>query len=65
MGYKSTVLRRSYRKHGEMASDGAKSSVVDVLRMLVEDRRRSEEELVEELRREEQMTEEREHREET
>ena len=34
-----------------MASDGAKSSVVDVLRMLVEDRRKREEELAEELRR--------------
>ena len=47
-----------------MASDGTEGSVADVLRMLVEDRRRREEELAEELkRREEQMTEEREHRE--
>ena len=33
-----------------MASDGAKSSVADMLRMLVEDRKRREEELVEELK---------------
>ena len=46
-----------------MASDGAESSVADVLRMF-EDRRKREEELAEELRRRvEQMTEEREHRE--
>ena len=45
-----------------MASDGAESSIADVLRMLVEDRRKREEELAEELRRRaEQMTEEREH----
>ena len=45
-----------------MASDGAESSVVDVLRMLVEDRREREEELAEKLRRRvEQMAEEREH----
>ena len=31
---------RSYRKSVEMALDGAESSVADVLRMLVEDRRR-------------------------
>ena len=43
-----------------MASDRAESSVVDVLRMLVEVRRRKEEELGKELkRRVEQMTEER------
>ena len=34
-----------------MASDGAKSSVADVFRMLVEDRRKREEELAEDLRR--------------
>ena len=55
---------RSYRKLGEMASDGAESSIVDMLRMLVEDRRKMEKELAEELRkRREQMTEQREHRE--
>ena len=53
---------RSHRKSGEMASDGAESSIADVLRMLVEDMRKREEELAEELRRRvEQMTEEREH----
>ena len=47
-----------------MASDGAESSIVDMLRMLVEDRRKMEKELAEELRkRREQMTEQREHRE--
>ena len=47
-----------------MASDGTESSVANMLRMLVEDRRKREEELAEELRRRvEQMTEEREHRE--
>ena len=47
-----------------MASDGAESSIVDMLRMLVEDRRKKEKELAEELRkRREQMTEQREHRE--
>ena len=52
---------RLCRKSGKIASDGAKSSVADVFRMLVEDRRKREEELAEELRRrEEQMTEERE-----
>ena len=44
-----------------MASNGAESSIVDMLRMLVEDRRKREKELAEELRkRGEQMTEERE-----
>ena len=44
-----------------MASDGAESSIADMLRMLVEDKRKREEELAEELRRRvEQMTEERE-----
>ena len=38
--YLSTRSRRLYRKHGEMVSGGAKSSVADELRMLVEDRRR-------------------------
>ena len=57
-------IGRSHRKSGEMASDGAESSVADVLRMLVEDRRKRKEELAEESRRRvEQMTEEREHRE--
>ena len=52
---------RSHRKLGEMASNGAESSIVDMLRMLVEDRRKREKELAEELRkRGEQMTEERE-----
>ena len=47
-----------------MTSDGAEGNIADVSRMLVEDRKRREEELVEELRRrEEKMTEEREHRE--
>ena len=47
-----------------MASDGAESSIMDTLRMLVEHRRKTEKELAEELRkRREQMTEEREHRE--
>ena len=59
-----TRIGRSLRKSGEMALDGAESSVADVLRMLVEDRRKREEELAEESRRRvEQMTEEREHRE--
>ena len=38
-------------KSGEMASDGAESTVADVLRMLVEDRRKREKGLAEELRR--------------
>ena len=38
-----------YRKPRETALDGAKSSVADMLRMLVSDRRR-EEELVEKLK---------------
>ena len=33
-----------------MASNGAESSIVDMLRMLVEDRRKREKELAEELR---------------
>ena len=33
---------RSYRKSGEIALDGAKSSVTDVFKMLVEDRRKRE-----------------------
>ena len=41
---------RSHRKLGEMASNGAESSIVDMLRMLVEDRRKREKELAEELR---------------
>ena len=60
----TTRSGRSYRKPGEMTSDGAEGNIADVSRMLVEDRKRREEELVEELRRrEEKMTEEREHRE--
>ena len=46
----TTRSGRLYKKSGEMASDGAESSVADVLRM-VEDRRKREEELAEELRR--------------
>ena len=58
----TTRSGRSHRKSGEIASDGAESSVADMLRMLVEDMRKREEELAEELRRRvEQMTEEREH----
>ena len=58
----TTRIGRSHRKSGEIASDEAESSVADVLRMLVEDRRKREEELAEESRRRvEQMTEEREH----
>ena len=59
-----TRIGRSHRKSEEMASDGAESSIADVLRMLVEDRRKREEELAEKLRRRvEQITEERENRE--
>ena len=59
-----TRIGRLHRKSGEMAADGVESSVADVLRMLVEDRRKREKELAEESRRRvEQMTEERENRE--
>ena len=60
----TTRSGRKYKAPEEMTSEGSESGVVEVLRMLVEDRRKSEEELTEELRRrEERMAEEREQRE--